>query len=226
MPGAVLGSNRRNDMTNLKTTIVGQFSALNDTDAGRAACLEYDTAVAAGASSDQAEVQASNVLQRAGFDVNRHGGASFETSATESAGVLESVFDDAAAERDAALESAFADAIGHDKYQRLLDESWQPFAGKAHLSMSLEDAVAREVKAATEFLETLADDKQEHIISAVLGEDAEVIELSFDPVRPESPVFYRYPDVSEDWQSCPFQSADVRHLSDEAACAMVNNWVG
>jgi len=75
-------------------------------------------------------------------------------------------------------------------------------------------------------LETLADDKQEHIISAVLGEDAEVIELSFDPVRPESPVFYRYPDVSEDWQSCPFQSADVRHLSDEAACAMVNNWVG
>ena len=148
------------------------------------------------------------------------------TSATESAGVLETMFDDAAAERDAALESAFADAIGHDKYQRLLDESWQPFAGKAHLSMSLEDAVAREVKAANEFLETLADDKQEHIISAVLGEDAEVIEQSFDPVRPESPVFYRYPDVSEDWQSCPFQSADVRHLSDEAACAMVNNWVG
>jgi hypothetical protein len=134
--------------------------------------------------------------------------------------------DDAAAERDAALESAFADAIGHEKYQRLLDESWQPFAGKAHLSMSLENAVAREVKAATEFLETLANDKQEHIISAVLGEDAKVIELSFDRVRPESPVFYRYPDVSENWQSCPFQSADVRHLSDEAACAMVNNWVG
>ena len=70
-------------------------------------------------------------------------------------GVLETVFDDAAAERDAGLEAAFADAIGHDKYQRLLDESWQPFAGTAHLSMSLEDAVAREVKAATEFLKDL-----------------------------------------------------------------------
>lgn len=152
-------------MTNLKTTIVGQFSALNNTEAGRAACLEYDTAVAAGASSDQAEVQASNVLQRAGFEVNRHGGASFETSANND---------------------------GADDEQ---DE--KPSDDDAH---------------------------QKHIISAILGEDA--IELSFDPVRPESPVFYRYPEVSEDWQSCPFQSADVRHLSDEAACAMVNNWVG
>ena len=62
-------------------------------------------------------------------------------------------------ERDATLELAFADAIGHDKYQRLLDEQWLPFAGTAHLSMSLKDAVAREVKAATEFLETLNDNE-------------------------------------------------------------------
>lgn len=56
--------------------------------------------------------------------------------------------------------------------------------------------------------------------------DDEVIELDFDPVRPESQVFYRYPDVSEKWHSCPFQSADLRHLPDEAACAKVNDWVG
>ena len=61
-------------------------------------------------------------------------------------------------------------------------------------------------------------------ISAVL--DDEVIELDFDPVRPESQVFYRYPDVSDLWYSCPFQSADLRHLSDGAACAKVNEWVG
>lgn len=69
-------------------------------------------------------------------------------------------------------------------------------------------------------------DEPEHIISAVLGDDADVIELSFDPVRPEAQVRYRYPEVSDEWQSCPFQSADLRHLSDEAACAKVNNWVG
>mgnify|MGYP003661735571 CR=1 FL=1 len=58
---------------------------------------------------------------------------------------------------DAALESAFADAIGHDKYQRLLDEQWLPFEGTSRLSLSLADAVAREVKAATEFLQSLDD---------------------------------------------------------------------
>lgn len=176
-------------MTNLKTTIVGQFSALNNTDAGRAACLEYDTAVKLGASSDQAEVQASNVLQRAGFDVNRHGGASFKTSA--------SALEEAIEEASRVEPSSAADVDWH--------RAW-----------------ARNARAALQALDDDAD--QKHIISAILGEDA--IELSFDPVRPESPVFYRYPDVSEEWQSCPFQSADVRHLSHEAACAMVNNWVG
>lgn len=59
-------------------------------------------------------------------------------------------------------------------------------------------------------------------IFAVL--DDEVIELDFDPVRPESQVFYRYPDVSEKWHSCPFRCADLRHLPDEVACAKVNDW--
>ena len=72
-------------------------------------------------------------------------------------GVLETVFDDAATERDAALEAAFVDAIGHDKYQRLLDEQWLPFEGAAHLALPLADAVAREVKDATEFLQSLDD---------------------------------------------------------------------
>ena len=67
-------------------------------------------------------------------------------------------FDDAAAERDAGLESAFADAIGHDAYQRLLDENWKPFAGKAHLSMPFGAAVEREVHAATKFFKTLEDE--------------------------------------------------------------------
>ncbi|MCA3291237.1 MAG: hypothetical protein ING23_12490 [Roseomonas sp.] len=62
-------------------------------------------------------------------------------------------------------------------------------------------------------------------ISAVVGQHADTIELSFDPDRPESPVWYRYPDVSEDWQSCPFQSADLRHLSDQDACEFVDAWV-
>lgn len=61
-------------------------------------------------------------------------------------------------------------------------------------------------------------------ISAIL--DMDEIELDFDPVRPECPVFYRYPEVSEEWRLCPFQSADLRHLTDEAACAKVNDWVG
>jgi hypothetical protein len=66
-------------------------------------------------------------------------------------------FDDATAERDADLESAFADSIGHDKYQRLLDKNWIPFAGNGHLSVPFNAAVVREVQAAIEFLETLED---------------------------------------------------------------------
>jgi hypothetical protein len=144
MPGAVLGSNRRNDMTNLKTTIVGQFSALNDTDAGRAACLEYDTAVAAGASSDQAEVQASNVLQRAGFDVNRHGGASFETSATDD-GAADDVthmvserLGDVATKQDAELVIAFAIAIWQEQIDSGLGDA-NEWATRAHVMNWLEN---------------------------------------------------------------------------------------
>lgn len=53
---------------------------------------------------------------------------------------------------DATLGSQFADAIGHDTYQRLLDEQWLPFQGHWHLSMRTEDAIAREVANAREFL--------------------------------------------------------------------------
>jgi hypothetical protein len=127
--------------------------------------------------------------------------------------------------------TGFLDSMQHDAEQL---EAWMPPA----LEEAIEEAIRVEPACATDMdwyrawarnaraaLQALDDDAdQEHIISAILGEDA--IELSFDPVRPESPVFYRYPEVSDDWQSCPFQSADVRHLSDEAACAMVNNWVG
>lgn len=62
------------------------------------------------------------------------------------------------------------------------------------------------------------------IISAVI--DTDMIELEFDPARSESPVFYRYPELCEEWRSCPFQSVDLRHLTDDEACAKINNWVG
>ena len=63
-------------------------------------------------------------------------------------------------------------------------------------------------------------------MSAHVGENEDLIELSFDPDQAESPVWYRYPDGSNVWTHCPFQSADLRHLSDEAACARVDAWVG
>jgi hypothetical protein len=62
-------------------------------------------------------------------------------------------------------------------------------------------------------------------ISAVVGQHADTIELSFDPVHAGCMVWYRYPEVSENWQSSPFQAADLRHLSDQDACERVNKWV-
>lgn len=64
------------------------------------------------------------------------------------------------------------------------------------------------------------------IISAHVGAHEDLIELMFDPERPESAVLYRYPDVGRNWHSCPFQSADLRHLPDAEACARVDAWVG
>lgn len=130
--------------------------------------------------------------------------------------------------RDNRLEEAFVDAIGQQAYDRLIAEQWRPFAGTAHLRLSIDDAVSREVQAARGFLEDLdfAAAVDEHVISAHVGDSADLIELTFDPVRPESPVWYRYPDVSSEWQNCPFQSADLSHLSNEAACATVDAWVG
>lgn len=67
---------------------------------------------------------------------------------------------------------------------------------------------------------------KDQVISAYVGDNEDLIELAFDPERPESPVWYRYPKVSSEWHNCPFQSADLRHLSDQAACSKVDTWVG
>lgn len=67
---------------------------------------------------------------------------------------------------------------------------------------------------------------KDQVISAYVGDNEDLIELAFDPERPESPVWYRYPEVASEWHNCPFQSADLRHLSDQAACSKVDTWVG
>lgn len=60
--------------------IVDQFSHLNDTDAGRDALDEYERAIESGKDHDEAEIMASNVLQRAGFNVNAKGGVTIRTA--------------------------------------------------------------------------------------------------------------------------------------------------
>lgn len=57
-----------------------RFESLNNTDAGRAAIDEYVAAVSSGKTHEQAEILASNVLQRAGYNVNAAGGASFRAA--------------------------------------------------------------------------------------------------------------------------------------------------
>ena len=54
-----------------------RFAHINNTDDGRQACAEYVAAILAGRDHYQAEIAASNVLQRAGYKVNSSGGASF-----------------------------------------------------------------------------------------------------------------------------------------------------
>lgn len=68
------------DQATLNTHIVGEFKHLNDTEAGFAARAAYASARAAGQSHDQAEIAASNVLQRHGCAVNQRGGATFEAA--------------------------------------------------------------------------------------------------------------------------------------------------
>lgn len=46
--------------------------------------------------------------------------------------------------------------IGAEDYQRLLNEQWLPFQGKAHMDQPFEDAVESEVRSAHAFLETLS----------------------------------------------------------------------
>lgn len=60
--------------------IVDRFSHLNDTDAGREAIDEYQRAMEAGKDHDEAEIMASNVLQRAGFNVNSKGGVTIRAA--------------------------------------------------------------------------------------------------------------------------------------------------
>lgn len=62
-----------------QATIVGQFSALNNTETGIEARLEYARAIER--QQPDAEIIGSNVLQRAGYQVNQRGGASFEMRA-------------------------------------------------------------------------------------------------------------------------------------------------
>ena len=60
--------------------ITDRFSHLNDTDAGREALKEYERAIESGKDHDEAEIMASNVMQRAGFNVNSKGGITIRAS--------------------------------------------------------------------------------------------------------------------------------------------------
>ena len=56
--------------------IYDRFSHLNDTDVGKQALEVYGAALEDGKGEDEAEVMASNVLERAGYHVNSKGGVS------------------------------------------------------------------------------------------------------------------------------------------------------
>lgn len=64
----------------MQAEIYDRFSHLNDTEAGREAVAVYIEAIEGGKSAVEAEVLASNVLQRAGYSVNQAGGASFRVA--------------------------------------------------------------------------------------------------------------------------------------------------
>ena len=67
----------RMDAETSRVHIEGQFRALDGTEAGCSARCEYAAALRQGKSHEEAEVIASNVLERHGDRVNQHGGASF-----------------------------------------------------------------------------------------------------------------------------------------------------
>ena len=50
------------------------------------------------------------------------------------------------------------------------------------------------------------------------------LELHFDPIRAEARVFYRTAG-HRTWCETPFTADDVIHLTDEAACARVVQWL-
>ncbi len=67
----------------MQAQIYDRFSHLNGTDAANEAIEQYLAALVDGKSEVEAEVIGSNVLQRAGFSVNQHGGASFRVASID-----------------------------------------------------------------------------------------------------------------------------------------------
>lgn len=63
--------------------IYGRFEHLGDTDAGREAVAVYIDAIERGECEAEAEGVANNVLQRAGYNVNAHGGASYRVASID-----------------------------------------------------------------------------------------------------------------------------------------------
>jgi hypothetical protein len=64
----------------MQAEIYDRFSHLAATEAGQEAVAAYVDAIETGKSQAEAEVIGSNVLERAGFGVNRAGGASFRVA--------------------------------------------------------------------------------------------------------------------------------------------------
>lgn len=67
----------------MQAEIYDRFEHLNDTPAGAESRAEWVAAILAGKSAAEADVIASNVLQRAGLNVNARGGASFRVASID-----------------------------------------------------------------------------------------------------------------------------------------------
>lgn len=69
------------------TTITAQFAPIDahfaDCEAGRQALAEYIAARERGVARIDADILASNILQRAGYNVNAKGGVSIDTDETD-----------------------------------------------------------------------------------------------------------------------------------------------
>lgn len=67
----------------MQAEIFDRFADLASTEAGQAAADEYIAAVMLGKCDIEAQTMASNVLQRAGYNVNAAGGASFRVASID-----------------------------------------------------------------------------------------------------------------------------------------------